>query len=377
QVMPGGLARVSEGEKSLFGNQGSGLSKDVWIRSNTVPGPMSIARSVRENLPERPEITPSRTGENLFWTGRYAERTYAISRYASRMIEGNVRGFARERGIERRHEQDLVRSLCHVFDMSVPMLNTPEKGSLLQTICLNPHSSIGLPFNLKAFRRAAMRTREEWSPISMRAISETVDGWVDPYIRPDGDALIESRLDDLQLSLTAFLGLNLDNMTRDEGWALLDAGRRVERAAFVLGILGFLFEAKLKDDVSTLFNESLLVILDSARTYQAKYQAAPHTHFTLQLLLGEKDYPRSVLCMLLRLQADLDMLPEPAHTEHPRVCLTNAIELTKRAVATAIDNQGADGNLAASAALIEQLRDQLADLSDRITTAFFSLSQER
>src|SRR5690606_29059866 len=79
KVMPGGLSRSSP-EKGAFlvSNQTGGISKDTWVlgkgKEVTVP-----AVKAMKTQPLMRNVLPSRTGERLFWLGRYLERSaYAV-----------------------------------------------------------------------------------------------------------------------------------------------------------------------------------------------------------------------------------------------------------------------------------------------------------
>ena len=76
-VLPGGLTRVSQEDRSLVVSmQLGGGSKDTWVLSAE-----DEEESVTVRAPETPTIAPrssgelpSRVADNLFWLGRYAER---------------------------------------------------------------------------------------------------------------------------------------------------------------------------------------------------------------------------------------------------------------------------------------------------------------
>jgi len=86
-IMPGGLTRVSSSLDSLMVNvQAGGGSKDTWVLTD---GPMSNfipptpRHPVQRSSADVSRATfdlPSRVADNLFWLGRYAERTESASR---------------------------------------------------------------------------------------------------------------------------------------------------------------------------------------------------------------------------------------------------------------------------------------------------------
>ena len=173
----------------------------------------------------------------------------------------------------------------------------------------------------------------------------------------------------LQLNLSAFLGLNLDSMTRDEGWALLDAGRRLERAFIVCELLRFLSKAEFEEDMSMHFNESILSVLDSVRSYQSRFHEAPSTELTVRFFLGEADYPRSVLYLLKRLEKIMGRLPTPGQRVHPRDLIAPWV-VKLREFTTAMESDGFDRERIPG--FLDELLEFLTTLSDTLTVSYFS-----
>ena len=100
-VMPGGLARLCPphpGQAFDFGRFGDG--KDTWVLSDspararanrrTRAGAVELRRTGRE--------LPSRTADNLFWLGRYAERAEGIMRQVRSSVDPAGRRRSPERG---------------------------------------------------------------------------------------------------------------------------------------------------------------------------------------------------------------------------------------------------------------------------------------
>lgn len=377
RVMPGGLGRVGTAEGMVVSTRGRGESKDVWVRSFGEEEPYSIASVVSRSLPSPPDIVPSRTGENLFWTGRYAERVQLVARFAARIIDGRSRGYSLDPEFERTHEDLTVAALHQVFEYAPAKPKEGETPETLGPLLLDPDCPVGIPFNLSRFHIATQSTREAWSRASILAIESCVEGWRAGAERLDPHFGNAEELDKLQLHLNAFLGLNLDSMTRDEKWALLDAGRRVERISVICGLLAFLLEAKVKGELGTLFNETVLYLLDSVRTYQAEYHATPETARTTRLLLGEDSYPRSILFLLTRLDEVARWLPDPSSHSHPRLRIERIIGELR----AWCENLGAEieedrFNRRKALEFVRRLKDNVAEFSDQLTVAYFSHTVE-
>ena len=373
RVMPGGLGRVGGADGAIVSTRSSGESKDVWVRSTTTDEPISIAHQVEISRIISPEVVPSRTGENLFWAGRYAERTDSIGRFAQRILEGQGTGFSYDQGIDAEHEKALVKSLFQIFDLKELWKSIKTPQGRFDQIVREGNCPVGVAANLRSFHRACMAAREEWSPISIRAIEATCDGWFEQVPGVDRQFRVESRLESLELNLAAFHGLNLDSMTRDEGWALLDGGRQIERLTMLSGLLKFLIKSKATGTMSTLLNESVLYISDSLRTYQSKFLTVPATGHTVLLMLGEEDYPRSMHYLLQRLDSVLQKLPDPANGPHPSHLVMPMRDGLQEFLDNNFEGANAGAKMEGNALIyLDSFTLRLRELGDTLTKSYFS-----
>lgn len=374
RVMPGGLGRVSTAEGVIISTRESGESKDIWVRSTAPDAPISIERRLERTQAISPEVVPSRRGENLYWAGRYAERTDSIVRFANRLVNGRTTGFQYGRELEARHEKSLVEALFGVFEADAWLEKAPNPDKRLELILSNPACPAGIRANLTRFHRACMAAREEWSLTSILAIESARDRWFDGTTGDfESPYRYENDLQVLALNLAAFHGLNLDSMTRDEAWGLLDAGCRIERAGILVSLLAHLLEANEPAPMGTLLAESVLFVSDSLGTFQSKFHSVPTTALALRLLLGEEDYPRSLRYLLDRLEIVLEKLTPPARSEPP----LGRIAPMKRdledflEVLGEVQDLGAETSAEALVFLVS-MRERLAELHDYLTTNYFS-----
>jgi uncharacterized circularly permuted ATP-grasp superfamily protein/uncharacterized alpha-E superfamily protein len=82
KVMPGGLSRIAgrEGagsDRQVVSSQRGGGSKDTWVMSDAPVERFSLlpGRLRLDDIARSERMVSSRAGENLFWLGRYAERS--------------------------------------------------------------------------------------------------------------------------------------------------------------------------------------------------------------------------------------------------------------------------------------------------------------
>jgi len=318
-VMPGGLTRIAATTDALVvSSQLGGTSKDTWVQGND-DEPFVSLWAETEQIQTEPDArnVPSRSGENLYWTGRYAERAEGTARLLRRAVLSFVEAIGDDEGQLSRHREILMGGLLGVTNAAP--IHPEEKFSAVTdeeeviSLLTNPRRPGSLAGTLRSFRNATYAVRDLWSPDSWRVIEAVIREWV------DDDAVEAKDLDDftgplnhLILHLTALLGLNLESMTRDAGWRLLDSGRRIERAQFLLAVIrNFLVESRPAAE-EHLVMETVLAASDSLVTYRKRYRTHPRIELVLELLLLEPNNARSLLYQIQRLGGNIDQLPRQA-----------------------------------------------------------------
>ncbi len=86
-VMPGGLTRVAADETvGALSMQSGASSKDAWVLSEAPVDKFSLLGNLGRDveIKRHGESAPSRAMDNLFWLGRYAERTESLVRIPAR-----------------------------------------------------------------------------------------------------------------------------------------------------------------------------------------------------------------------------------------------------------------------------------------------------
>ncbi len=382
-VLPGGLARASSEQSFIVSTLAGGISKDVWVRSDTPP-PRHVTLWKPEGVPTEetnPSHIPSRTGENLFWTGRYAERADVTARYLRRILRNRVEGFEQDSELEERHESFLFHAFCEVM-LIAPRLHHGGKDPLLELASLlEDETRLGsLPAALDAFRRASHEIRDVWSATSLQAIEACADGWMDARGAAKSVFDYYAPLDRLLLDLTAFVGLSLESMTRDAGWCLLDAGRRIERALLLVELLQHGLARPVEPEVASLVCESVLVIADSLVTFRRRYRRELRPHRVIDLLIYVENNPRSLSYQFDRLEQFLALLPRDGGGKgnNPLNLIREARKDLQRFTPEQLSAQDAtNGSRPDLRDLLKRQRKRLLRLSDELTMAYFSHSLRR
>jgi uncharacterized alpha-E superfamily protein len=308
-VMQGGLSRITKSNESLVVSlQKGGLSKDTWILSSAPVSHVTLLPSSTQPIPlsRGGSDLPSRVAEDLFWLGRYAERTDAQARLArgalSRLID--------QSGVESAYAIQTLTSACRAISFSAA--DGALEHEFIEGV-LGDGKGEGLRSTVANVYRLARILRDTVSTDAWRILQEiyrTVTKFKIGLGEPAAGVL--ELLDSLIVTLAAFVGLAADSMTRSQGWRFLDMGRRIERVSFVAHLLQ---DTIVEPGVDPVLLEAVLEIADSSLTYRRRYLTHLETHAIADLLLADESNPRAVAFQLALIEQHLSALPRD--TSHP------------------------------------------------------------
>lgn len=317
RVMPGGLSRSIKREGVfLISNRKGGVSKDTWIvgkgkqeTAATTQAPAKIPHFKRlEN------VIPSRTGESLFWLGRYLERV-VINVRLMRIVLRRLNETEEESGF---HEDEalvtLLKSLTTVtatepgFDEEdTSKLQFPEEE--LISLAVDNKRVGSIAHSLQAFLNNGYAVRDRLSLDTWRIMESISENWTSLQQCQPNVQQIFDHLDGLVVQLMAFNGLNIDNMTREASWKLLNIGRFIESSIRTCSVLQSILVQKTDAEAERDLLEMLLMCNESLLTYRYRYRSNLEVSAVLELLLTEEDNPRSLIFQISRISAHLRQLP--------------------------------------------------------------------
>ncbi|BDT71848.1 hypothetical protein os4_13760 [Comamonadaceae bacterium OS-4] len=319
QVLPGGLARVAGTSTDIASMQRGGSSADVWALTRgevdtTTLLPTTLTPAV---LAQRKRLVTSRAAENLYWLGRYTERadnTIRLARLALEYLGG-----------EEQSSTPLLQWLTQLAQINTLVLpGVPSavqarrvfERSIIASLA-SPDGATGVGYNMRALKMAAATVRERlsqehWATI-VRAEEEVFQRCA--QLAAQGDYAPNQALrilKDASDHLAAITGAQTDRMTRDDGWRLLSIGRHVERLNFLATALDQSLETGAVDTDGGF--EALLGLFDSTITFHAQYQQSRDVAALIDLLVLDRDNPRSLAWVAHTLRGRLAKLAQsPAH----------------------------------------------------------------
>lgn len=315
RVLPGGLARVAGASADIAAMQRGGSSADVWALTQgevdtTSLLPTTLTPAV---LAQRKRLVTSRAAENLYWLGRYTERadnTIRLARLALECLGGEDQSSP--------PLLDWLSRLAQINTLVLPGVPSAVQArrvferSLIANLA-SPEGATSVGYNMRALKGAAATVRERlsqehWS-IILRAEEDIFERCA--HLTAQGDYAPQQALrilKDASDHLAAITGAQTDRMTRDDGWRLLSIGRHVERLNFLAAALDLSFDTGAVDTDGGF--EALLGLFDSTITFHGQYQQSRDVAALIDLLVLDRDNPRSLAWVAHTLRGRLAKLAQ-------------------------------------------------------------------
>lgn len=338
-AMPGGFARIGAAPDPMaIAMQRGGSAADVWVVSDK---PVEAVSMVSPASPGQRRVAPgglpARAADNLFWLGRYVERTEGILRL---LRAWNVR-------------------LAETGAAAAPLLDAMDP--LFEASGTDPKQGIpeGLISTLGAAIGSAGQVRDRVSPdawFALMDIDKTARRMA-AKVEPGDDAA--RALSALIRKLTGFSGLVHENMYRFLGWRFLGLGRRHERAMGMTSVLLTLADPEAPPGALDLAIE----VGDSVISHRRRFTVATSRETVMDMLALDAMNPRSLRYQLDGLVEEIGHLPGADRYGHLSALARAALRLQT-------DLATADAETMDAAALVT-LQSGLATLSDLLTEAYF------
>jgi uncharacterized circularly permuted ATP-grasp superfamily protein/uncharacterized alpha-E superfamily protein len=390
-VLPGGLSRVTlSADTPVVTNQLGGLAKDTWVLASEPERQESLIVSADGSAPAvvRESEVSSRVADNLFWIGRYAERAEGLVR----LLRITIFKLFERAGLWRRGggalcTRSLLESLTHqtltypgfVGEGAEDRLSNPVPEML--SLISDPSRIGALPQTLQALVNAAWSVRDRLSADTWRIIGDIEQNLRSLSKDPPkelSEALDE--LDPLVTSLVAFSALTHENMTHNEGWHFLEAGRRLERGSNLATLLQTALVPASEELEETLLVEAVLGVTDSLITYRRRYQAGTRIGALLDLVFQDETNPRALAYQLVCLEPLVGEMPRMEFAEGRTRAEKLVLKfLTEVRLAEINELLGVDEESDRREALhhmLETMKEGLAAISDALTAQYFAHEEQ-
>ena len=375
-AMPGGFARISAAPDSAdVSMQHGGTAKDAWIlASGPVPSFSLLDAGDQSVEPRRVgNHLPSRVADDLYWTGRYAERAEAgvrgLRALLLRLTDGGgpsgeaelAPGLAYLSALEQLPAGEDGGDTGAAARAALALMLDPARGGTLADIVRRLMGNAGTVRDRLSLDmwRTFTQLDAEVQALSARVAEGTADA---------GEAI--GRLDTIVTTMAALTGMANENMTRGPAWRFLDTGRRLERA---LGMVA-LVRALVSPAGGGRALDLALELADSSMTYRARYFTTAQLAPVLDLLLCDEGNPRSLAFQMARVAEHVGRFPREREGGDPGAALLlaeTALAELRGAEVRRLARAGADGRLPALDALLEAIAFALPELSETISATYF------
>src|SRR5712671_1119976 len=357
-VMPGGFVRIGDPDDVYaISLQRGALTADAWIPSKT-----PLAETTLLPSPDRIQIQrasgtlPSRAADNLFWLGRYMERTEATLRL--------VRALLARISESDRSEQDIepITSLLQSWEAVPDDLPTTRPVAIARAALQRADQPGSVPALASAARSAGSVIRDRLSPDTWRTLTRLVATCDAPLGgSSDFEAAMAERVEAALRVIASFSGLAQENMTRLGGWRFLDLGRRIERA-LVTCRFARQFGGRLDRGLDTL-----LELCDSRITYRQRYVMVAARAPVIDLTVLDPSNPRSVAFQFEEIENHLAAMPHmrpDGRPSLPRQISMATVAKLRTAEATRVDDR-----------MILSVENALMHLSEAISSTFLGRNE--
>jgi uncharacterized alpha-E superfamily protein len=319
EILPGAMTRVSSEDPHVVSIQRGGSTLDTWVATDGVVDTYSMlpqrSKTLGPATPHGTQLVSSRSAENLFWLGRYTERSESLTRLAKEsLMIASISGEGNLLALQEAITELNVRA--GLIPAEAPALSKSPKvfARTLVSHLLNKDSfSIGyylqaLDNNLRLVRDRLPSDHTRLASAMRLALMNRLGNQL-PLEDRSLIVAIEA-LDNLGLQLAGLTGLQSDRMTRDLGWRLLTIGRLIERLINLSETLATFFTHNAS--LSNRGFDMLLTLFDSTITYRTRYQRYQDINALIELLILDETNPRAIAWILRELDQEIHYLPNTA-----------------------------------------------------------------
>ena len=387
-AMPGGLGRVigDSGLPRLVPAQESvptapSVAKDIWVRSvRAEPSTQASSPEPVSMLDSGPLVEPiemaaaasPRVLEDLFWLGRYAERTEDLTRLliATRELADTFRFRPYDAGAG---SVPVLLSAVTVVSAAYPALPPwVDPGVRMRQLVLDSATPGTVAQSLAGLQETARAVRDQLSGDTWMVLAGVDRAIADLAGTPDDTgAVLQSTHAAILSGMLALSGLASENMVRDPGWRLMDIGRRLERGQQLAALLLAALVQSQPAEVESIVIESVLAVAESGLTYRRRYRGRVQVGTVLELLLLDSGNPRSLAYQVNAIAENLRQLPDASGTSRPERLAEELASTLRRARPAEMDDVDAAGGRPQLAAFLHDVHESLRNLADAVATSHF------
>ena len=393
--MIGGLGYLLAPSNASF-KMNTVAAKDIWVRTPTrvkaeriptapveLPAGLEVAGLAAPATPSGTRAVSSpRVLSDLFWMGRYAERTENMVRLLI---------VTRERYHEYRYRQDMEGSECvPVLLAAIGQITGTDTGAdgsyadvvtqaprTLWSVTVDRHRPGSLAQSVERLGLAARSVRDQMSNDTWMVLGAVDRALAEPSAEPPrgpaDDTLLASAHSQTLAGMLALSGVAAESMVQDVGWNIMDIGKRIERGLALTALLRATLTTVRSPGAEQTITESTLVACESSVIYRRRTLGKVSVAAVADLVLFDAENPRSLVYQLERLRANLKALPSSSGSSRPERLVDEIATRLRRLDPADLEDVTPDGRRAELADLLDGMHSDLRELSGVITATKLSL----
>lgn len=320
-LMPGGLTRSTK-NNFLISNQLGGISKDTWVISSNEETEQPVHVQLHtDGSPGKylKRSLPSHTAENLFWVGRYTERVISNARMQRTVMQKILQSKA---SLTNEGSDIILLKALTQCTYTYPGFFEEKDAVKVKELYTHPWKELtdvlfnekrngSLSNNISLLKNAVYSVRNFWATDTWRVLLQMDETWKTDKAKKQTEPLnMLSTIDSLNTSMFAFLGMNRESVRREQGWNIMDLGRKIEQSLHMIVLLKSIFDCKQNDKIEYELLESLLTASQSLITYRYTYRDHLQVPLTLELLMLDNNYPKSLAYLVKKIKRYVAELPK-------------------------------------------------------------------
>lgn len=307
----------------------------------------------------------SRVGDNLYWFGRYLQRAEATARIVTvnghllldlpRQVRTGWMPLIEILGVEKYFEK---------------LYDEPTEANVVRFLLTDDASPSSIMTSVRRARELARTLRDTMPQESWEKLNDLY-----MLLEADGEKCLNRRyrqaflghvIDDCML----MFGLLTSNMSRDLGFQFLRLGTNLEQADMTTRILDVrsvnLIRTKGAGELAAFDNIQWMSVLRSLTAYEMyrrEVRERVQGDHVLRFLLQDREFPRSVVFCLARMQRTLAKLPEKRSLER---AISRSLAVVRDADIDKLVEKGLSE-------FLDEVQVGIAGINDAISEAYFKV----